>query len=74
MNKKPDSCIKAPRALVFMSNKLTPAPTTRLDEVWERLTGNEILPPSRMCSLGKSLGLKTRTPANLIADFIEIIL
>lgn len=30
MKKKPDSRIKAPRALVFITNKLTPAPTSHL--------------------------------------------
>lgn len=45
MKKQPDSCIKAPRALVFITNKLTPAPTTRLDRVWEKPAGNEVLLP-----------------------------
>lgn len=45
MKKKPGSRIKAPGALVFITNKLIPAPTTCLDKVWEKLAGNEILPP-----------------------------
>lgn len=43
MKKKPGSRIKAPGALVFITNKLPSALITRLDKVWEKP------PVTRLC-------------------------
>lgn len=68
MRKKLDSHIKAPRALVFITNKLTPAPTSCPHGVWEKPAGNEALPPWGVRSLGKPLGLK-RQPSQSDCSF-----